>query len=135
MVRNRYTSIAATTSPFGPPNATSAPAVTIKNIEKHIIDHAFEAGWVAPQVAPRRTGKSIAVVGSGMRGIKGVAAKVFGAVARKGVNVIMIAQGSSELNLAFVVNDSDCEQAVRALHDEFGLGNGRRSSGNSKVKA
>ena len=52
---------------------------------------------------------------------KGVAAKVFGAVAKHGVNVIMIAQGSSELNLAFVVNDSDCDQAVRALHDEFEL--------------
>ena len=63
----------------------------------------------------------IAVVGSGMRGIKGVAAKVFGAVARYGINVIMIAQGSSELNLAFVVNDNDCEQAVKALHDEFAL--------------
>jgi aspartate kinase len=63
----------------------------------------------------------IAVVGSGMRGIKGVAAKVFGAVAKNGVNVIMIAQGSSELNLAFVVNDSDCEPAVRALHEEFEL--------------
>lgn len=63
----------------------------------------------------------IAVVGSGMRGIKGVAAKVFGAVAKRGVNVIMIAQGSSELNLAFVVSDSDCDQAVRALHGEFEL--------------
>jgi aspartate kinase len=66
----------------------------------------------------------IAVVGSGMRGIKGVAAKIFGAVAKYGINVIMIAQGSSELNLAFVVNDSDCEQAVRALHDEFELAKG-----------
>jgi aspartate kinase len=64
----------------------------------------------------------IAAVGSGMRGIKGVAAKVFNAVAKRNVNVIMIAQGSSELNLAFVVNDSDCEQVVIALHDEFGLG-------------
>jgi aspartate kinase len=64
----------------------------------------------------------IAVVGSGMRGIKGVAARVFNAVAKRNVNVIMIAQGSSELNLAFVVNDSDCEQVVRALHDEFELG-------------
>src|SRR5919198_265873 len=63
----------------------------------------------------------IAVVGSGMRGIKGVAATVFNAVAKQNVNVIMIAQGSSELNLAFVVNDSDCEQVVRALHDEFEL--------------
>jgi len=63
----------------------------------------------------------IAAVGSGMRGIKGVAARIFGAVAKYGVNVIMIAQGSSELNLAFVVNDRDCEEAVRALHEEFGL--------------
>ena len=63
----------------------------------------------------------IAVVGSGMRGIKGVAAKVFSAVAKRGVNVIMIAQGSSELNLAFVVSDSDCEESVRALHREFEL--------------
>jgi aspartate kinase len=63
----------------------------------------------------------IAVVGSGMRGIKGVAAKVFGAVAKHGINVIMITQGSSELNLAFVVNDRDCEQAARALHEEFEL--------------
>lgn len=67
----------------------------------------------------------IAVVGSGMRGIKGVAAKVFGAVAKRKVNVIMIAQGSSELNLAFVVNDKDCENAVCALHEEFGLGRAR----------
>jgi aspartate kinase len=33
----------------------------------------------------------------------------------------MIAQGSSELNLAFVVVDKDCEKAVKSLHKEFGL--------------
>ena len=42
--------------------------VTIKNIEKHIIDHAFAEGWVTPQVPERRTGKTIAVVGSGPAG-------------------------------------------------------------------
>src|ERR671933_982980 len=51
-----------------------------------------------------------------------VAVRVFSAVAKRNVNVIMIAQGSSELNLAFVVNDSDCEEVVRALHYEFELG-------------
>jgi aspartate kinase len=61
----------------------------------------------------------IAVVGSGMRGTKGIAAKVFSAVSKKNINVIMIAQGSSELNLAFVVNNSDCEKAVRSLHEVF----------------
>jgi len=78
-------------------------------------------GKVVKQVSVNDDVAVIAVVGSGMRGIKGVAARVFNAVARRNVNVIMIAQGSSELNLAFVVKDSDCEQAVRALHDEFEL--------------
>ena len=63
----------------------------------------------------------IAVVGSGMRGIKGVAARVFGAVGSKNINVIMITQGSSELNLAFVVNDDDCVEVVKAIHGEFKL--------------
>jgi len=63
----------------------------------------------------------VALIGSGMRGTTGVASKVFGAVAKKNVNVVMIAQGSSELNLAFVVKDSDCKAIVQALHDEFEL--------------
>ena len=63
----------------------------------------------------------VAVVGSGMRGIKGIAGKIFTSVAKENVNVIMIAQGSSELNLAFVVKDEDCEKAVKSLHKEFGL--------------
>jgi aspartate kinase len=63
----------------------------------------------------------IAVVGSGMRGIKGIAAKVFSSISEKKINVIMITQGSSELNLAFVVNNSDCEKAVRSLHETFML--------------
>jgi glutamate synthase (NADPH/NADH) small chain len=43
--------------------------VTIKNIEKNIIDHAFDEGWVAAAVAPRKTGKKVAVVGSGPAGM------------------------------------------------------------------
>jgi glutamate synthase (NADPH) small chain len=43
--------------------------VTIKNIEKNIIDHAYGAGWVKPQVAPVKTGKKVAVVGSGPAGM------------------------------------------------------------------
>ena len=63
----------------------------------------------------------IALIGSGMRGTIGVASRVFGSIAKKKTNVMMIAQGSSELNLAFVVRDSDCSSAVQALHDEFRL--------------
>src|SRR5215471_19220268 len=43
--------------------------VTIKNIEKHIIDRAFAEGWVTPQVPERKTGKKVAVIGSGPAGL------------------------------------------------------------------
>ena len=63
----------------------------------------------------------IAVIGSGMRGTVGVASKVFSAAQKVNANVMMIAQGSSELNLAFVVKDSDCKSVVQSLHKEFML--------------
>ena len=63
----------------------------------------------------------IALIGSGMRGTFGVASKVFGSMAKNKVNVSMITQGSSELNLAFVVKNSDTKAAVKALHEEFEL--------------
>lgn len=63
----------------------------------------------------------IALIGLGMRGTVGVASKVFGAMKENKVNVAMITQGSSELNLAFVVKDSDSNVAVQALHDAFEL--------------
>ncbi len=63
----------------------------------------------------------IALIGSGMRGTVGVASKVFGAIEKNKINVSMITQGSSELNLAFVVKNSDTNAAVRALHNEFAL--------------
>src|SRR5438105_7019304 len=49
-------------------NVNTAP-VTIKNIEKNIIDHAWDEGWVTPLVPPRRTGQKVAVVGSGPAGM------------------------------------------------------------------
>ena len=68
------------------------------------------------------TGVSIiALIGSGMRGTVGVASKVFGAIEKNKVNVSMITQGSSELNLAFVVKNSDADLAVRSIHDAFTL--------------
>jgi aspartate kinase len=63
----------------------------------------------------------IAAVGSGMKGASGVAARVFKAVAEKDVNVRMIAQGSSELNISFIVAEKDGPKAIQALHEEFKL--------------
>jgi len=45
------------------------PAVTIKQIEEHIIEYGFEKGWVQPEPPPVRTGKRVAVVGSGPAGL------------------------------------------------------------------
>jgi len=65
---------------------------------------------------------AVAVIGAGMKGTHGVASRLFGAVAKKGINVRMIAQGSSELNISFVVGEKDCDETIRAVHDEFRLG-------------
>ena len=64
----------------------------------------------------------IAVVGSGMKGTPGVAARIFTAVAKRKVNVRMVAQGSSEYNVSFVVSHKDGPEGVRAIHEEFDLG-------------
>lgn len=64
----------------------------------------------------------IALIGSGMRGTPGVASRAFSAMEKKGLNIAMITQGASELNLAIVVKNSDMDEAVRALHDAFELG-------------
>ncbi|HHQ45507.1 MAG TPA: aspartate kinase [Candidatus Altiarchaeales archaeon] len=61
----------------------------------------------------------ITVVGAGMHGAKGIAARIFTTVSDAGVNLIMIAQGSSEVNIAFMINNGDVERCVRALHDKF----------------
>jgi len=45
------------------------PPVTIKNIEKTIVDRAWEEGWIVPEFPPSRTGKRVAVVGSGPAGM------------------------------------------------------------------
>jgi aspartate kinase len=63
----------------------------------------------------------VAIVGEGMRGARGVAAKLFGAVANEGISIDMISQGSSELNISFAIDDVHTAQAVKAIHKAFGL--------------
>ncbi|MBN1963030.1 MAG: aspartate kinase [Anaerolineae bacterium] len=66
----------------------------------------------------------ITVVGAGMRETPGVAARVFGVLAEAGVNVIVIAQGSSEANISLVIAEKDDEAAVQALHTLVARNNG-----------
>jgi aspartate kinase len=64
----------------------------------------------------------LAVVGEGMQGKPGLAGRIFTAISREQVNIIAIAQGSSELTIAIVVRRDGLEKAVRAVHRECGLG-------------
>jgi len=64
---------------------------------------------------------AVAVVGAGMAGAPGTGGRIFTALGKTGVNVMMISQGSSEANISFVVKQQDGPRAVRVLHDEFRL--------------
>jgi bifunctional aspartokinase / homoserine dehydrogenase 1 len=63
----------------------------------------------------------VAVVGENMRGIPGVAGRTFTALGRENVNIMAIAQGSSEYNISLVVQESAMQRALIALHKEFRL--------------
>jgi aspartokinase/homoserine dehydrogenase 1 len=64
----------------------------------------------------------VAAVGENMRGIPGVAGRTFSALGRDQVNIIAIAQGSSESNISFVVERDSMKTALAATHREFKLG-------------
>jgi aspartate kinase len=61
----------------------------------------------------------VAVVGRGMVKAKGTAARVFSAVSNAGVNIRMIDQGSSELNIILGVEERDFEDTLKAIYSEF----------------
>jgi len=63
----------------------------------------------------------VAVVGDGMAGTPGIAARFFGTLARAGVNIRAIAQGSSERNISAVVDSEEATKALRAAHSGFYL--------------
>ena len=76
-------------------------------------------------VHPIRFNESVglmAAVGEGMHGTPGLAGKVFTAISRQEINIIAIAQGSSELTIAIVVDEGALDSAVRAVHEACGLG-------------
>ena len=61
----------------------------------------------------------VAVVGRGMRETKGTAARIFSAISSAGVNVRMIDQGASELNIVIAVYEDDYEKTIKAIYEEF----------------
>ena len=59
----------------------------------------------------------VCLVGEDIRGQSGIAGQVFGAISH--INVRMISQGASEINMSFMINEEDAEEAIRALHGHF----------------
>jgi len=81
----------------------------------------LDRGGVVSEVSAEDDVAVIAVMGANMKGTLGVASRIFSTVAKKGINIRMIAQGSSELNISFVVKEKDGIAVVRAIHEEFNL--------------
>jgi aspartate kinase len=80
----------------------------------------FAHGYINDVTVDRNVGL-LAVVGEGMRGTQGLAGRIFTAISREKVNVIAIAQGSSELTISIAVRRDGLEKAVRAVHTECHL--------------
>ena len=102
----------------------SSITIVVKNTDLNKAVSALEIGLLGKMIKKLEVTTDVAIIaliGSGMRGTVGVASRVFGAIEKKKINVSMITQGSSELNLAFVVKNSDTTAAVRAIHDAFAL--------------
>jgi aspartate kinase len=89
----------------------------ISNLEIALL----ERGGIVNEVTSEDDVAVIAVMGAYMKGTLGVASKIFSIVAKKGINIRMIAQGSSELNISFVVKEKDGAAIVKAIHEEFNL--------------
>jgi aspartate kinase len=97
---------------FAVPSDT-APSVldALENTFVHEIeDEDIDRVWSTEDVS------IVTVVGAGMRHTVGVAGRVFSQLGDNGVNVLAIAQGSSEVSISLVVDSADTENAVRALH-------------------
>lgn len=76
---------------------------------------------IVREVTSDRNVVAMAVVGAGMAGTPGISGRIFTALGKAGVNVMMISQGSSEVNVSFVVRQDDSRRALQLLHDEFRL--------------
>ena len=81
-----------------------------KTFSYEIEDEDIDRVWSTDDVS------IVTVVGAGMRHTPGVAGKVFSQLGNNNVNVLAIAQGSSEVSISLVVDAADTENAVKALH-------------------
>lgn len=93
------------------------------------INEEFEKEISSMVIDPIQIEKGLtvmAIVGEKMKHTPGVAGKLFESLGKNGINVIAIAQGSSELNISFVISSKDETKALNAIHDSFFLSDNRR---------
>ncbi|MBV9349879.1 MAG: aspartate kinase [Patescibacteria group bacterium] len=102
--------------------------VKTKEIEKNIekIVESLKVRSDTPRVEVEHSFARIALVGRNMARVRGVAGMLFTAIAKAGVNVRTIDQGAPEMTIAFCVNESDYEKAIRAAYNEFFLSSWQR---------
>jgi aspartate kinase len=89
----------------------SVIAALQKTFASEIASRDIDRVWATDEVV------IITIVGAGMRNTPGVAGRVFQALGDKGVNVIAIAQGSSEVSISMIVDAADTTLAVQTLHE------------------
>jgi aspartate kinase len=85
------------------------------------LEIAFLGRGMVTEVTAEDDVAVVAVMGANMKGSLGLASKIFAVVANAGINIRMIAQGSSELNISFVVKEKDGAAVVKAIHEQFQL--------------
>ena len=112
-----------------PPTIQPTLAKNIPLVIKNTFNPDFEGTLVSTQGNPNGsiiTGISsiphitlLTLQGSGLFGVPGIAARLFSALGRSGVNIILITQGSSEYSISFAVQPASMRKAVKAVEEEF----------------
>jgi len=92
------------------------------NAAKHEFASEIDNKFIQP-IAVIKDLTIVAIVGQNMRRIPGVAGRLFSALGKNGVNVVAIAQGSSELNISFAIDTKNELKALNLIHDSFFLSN------------
>ena len=80
----------------------------------------IEDGSMFPMLAEKGLA-TVAIVGENMKHTPGIAGKLFGTLGRSGISVIACAQGASETNISFVINQNFLRKALNVIHDSFFL--------------
>ncbi|MBO7067881.1 MAG: bifunctional aspartate kinase/homoserine dehydrogenase I [Bacteroidaceae bacterium] len=102
---------------IGVQDVDAEEACRVLNLE---FQKEIEDGAMFPMIAEKGLA-TVAVVGENMKHTPGIAGKLFGTLGRSGISVIACAQGASETNISFVINQNYLRKALNVIHDSFFL--------------